>query len=121
MISANKVKYLREIYNNLNNEGYIRVSELAKSLQISVPSASKMAKKLHEEQFIEFKRYGNITLTEKGKNICLQLMRKHNMLVELFSFIGVENDKIENEVKKIESYVSDEVINTIEQFLSKQL
>lgn len=65
LVSANREKYLWEIYANLNEEGYTRVSQLAKSLQVSVPSASKMAKKLNEENLIQFQRYGIITLTEK--------------------------------------------------------
>lgn len=120
MITANKEKYLLEIFNNLNSEGHTRVSDLAKSLQISVSSASKMAKKLYEDGFVDFKRYGNISLTEKGKEICLKLLRKHNLLVNLLLVIGVEKDCIEKEVKKIESYVSDEIINKIEQFLMTQ-
>ena len=118
MISANQEKYLWEIYCNLSDEGYTRVSHLAKSLQVSVPSASKMAKKLNEENFIEFQRYGNISLTEKGMEVSEQLIKKHNVLVQLFKLIGVNPDEIEEEVKSIECYVSKDVVKNLERFLN---
>ncbi|QCR33841.1 metal-dependent transcriptional regulator [Lysinibacillus sp. SGAir0095] len=119
MISANQEKYLWEIYCNLKEEGFTRVSQLAKSLKVSVPSASKMAKKLNEENFIEFQRYGIIILTEKGNAFSQQLIKKHNVLVRLFTIIGVNQEEIEREVKNIGCYVSDEVIKSMEQFLEK--
>lgn len=120
MVSANKEKYLREIYANLNDEGYTRVSLLAKSLQVSVPSASKMAKKLNEENYIEFQRYGIITLTEKGMEVCMRLLANHNVLVHFFQFIGIEEEKIEDEVKSIEYSMSNDVIKKIEFFLTNK-
>lgn len=117
MVSANREKYLWEIYTNLNEEGYTRVSQLAKSLQVSVPSASKMAKKLNEENLIQFQRYGIITLTEKGNEISKGLIRRHKILVHLFEVIGIEQEKIENEVKNVETYISSEVIEKLERFL----
>ena len=117
VISANKEKYLWEIYSNLNEEGYTRVSQLAKSLQVSVPSASKMAKKLYEEDIIDFQRYGIITLTEKGSELSKKLIKRHKVLVNLFTILGVNQENIENEVKNMEYYFSDEIIERIERFL----
>lgn len=120
MVSANKEKYLWEIYTNLNEEGYTRVSQLAKSLQVSVPSASKMAKKLNEEEFIEFQRYGIITLTDKGMEVSQRLVENHNVLVRFFQFLGVDEEMIEEEVKRIEYYISKDVIKKIERLLTNK-
>lgn len=117
LVSANREKYLWEIYANLNEEGYTRVSQLAKSLQVSVPSASKMAKKLNEENLIQFQRYGIITLTEKGNEISKRLIQKHRILVHFFKVIGIEQEKIENEAKNVETYISSEVVEKLERFL----
>ncbi len=119
MISANKEKYLLEIYSNQDEDGYTRVSDLAKSLQVSVPSVSKMAKKLKDDDFIEFQRYKTIKLTEKGEDVCKRLLETRNVLVQFLRFIGVDEDTVESEVKTIESSISQDIINQIDSFLKK--
>ncbi|MEH7237596.1 metal-dependent transcriptional regulator [Bacillus sp. JJ1562] len=118
MISAKRETYLLEIYANLNEEGFTRVSQLAKSLNVSVPSASKMAKKLKEDGLIEFQRYGMLTLTEKGDQLAKQLALNHEILYRFFQLIKVKDEEIEDEVKKIESHISNDVITKLDAFLS---
>ncbi|WP_456278875.1 metal-dependent transcriptional regulator [Bacillus sp. AK128] len=113
-------KYLKVIYDNLNDEGFIRVSELAKSLGVTVSSASKMAKKLSEQDYIDFQRYGNITLTVKGIKESRQIYRKHDVLVRFFRLIEIEEEKIEDEVKSIENMISLDVVKKIEALLTNK-
>ncbi|MDR4889893.1 metal-dependent transcriptional regulator [Fredinandcohnia sp. QZ13] len=120
MISAKRETYLLEIYANLNEEGFTRVSQLAKSLNVSVPSASKMAKKLKEDGLIEFQRYGNLTLTEKGNRLAKELALNHEVLSRFFQLIKVEDEEIEKEVKKIESHISSDVIKKLDDFLTNR-
>ncbi|MED3661600.1 MULTISPECIES: metal-dependent transcriptional regulator [Ureibacillus] len=119
MVSPSKEKYLIEIFVNLNEEGYTRVSQLAKSLQVSVPSVSKMVKKLNDEEYIKFQRYGIITLTDKGKDLCEQLLKNRLVLIRFFKFIGVEEEIVEDEVKAIQHNLSVDVIEKIDGFLAK--
>ncbi|MGN7296768.1 metal-dependent transcriptional regulator [Ferdinandcohnia sp. SAFN-114] len=120
MLSAKQEQYLVEIYWNLNEEGSARVSQLAKSLNVSVPSASKMSKKLKEEDLIDFQRYGIITLTEKGEKFAKQLAVNHEVLSRFFQLIEVKEENIKEEVKKIEPYMSSDVIQKLDAFLTKR-
>ncbi|MFS0821743.1 metal-dependent transcriptional regulator [Bacillus sp. 1P02SD] len=120
MISAKRERYLLEIYANMNDDGFARVSQLAKLLNVSVPSASKMAKKLKEDGLIEFQRYGMISLTEKGNQLAEQLAFNHEVLSRFLRLIKVEDEEIENEVKKIESYISSDVIKKLNTFLTNR-
>lgn len=119
MPSPNKEKYLIEIYHLVSNQGYARVSQLAKSLNASVSSASKMIGKLNREKLINYQPYGVITLTEIGQFIGEKLTSNHQILVQFFRYIGFEEDKIEEEVTSIESYISSEAIEKIKQVLVK--
>lgn len=119
MISVNKEKYLIEIYTNLNDEGYTRVSQLAKSLQVSVSSVSKMVKKLNDEEYIEFQRYGMISITKKGRVVCERLLKKRLVLERFLQYIGVDEENVEEEVKAIESTISTDVVQQIDHFLTK--
>ncbi|WP_099355348.1 metal-dependent transcriptional regulator [Fredinandcohnia onubensis] len=120
MLSAKQEQYLVEIYENINEEGFTRVSQLAKSLNVSVPSASKMAKKLKEEGLIEFQRYGIITFTENGEKLAKQLAVNHEVLSRFFQLIEVKEENIKEEVKKIEPYISSDVLQKLGTFLSKR-
>lgn len=119
MVSANKERYIWEIYLSVREEGYARVSNLAKALEISVPSASKMVKKLNEEELVDFQRYGMITLTDRGMEVGERLAVNHDILARFFRFINVDEEAIETEVNKVEFYIGGEVIQKIEQFLGK--
>lgn len=119
MGSANKEKYLLEIYMNVKKEGVARVSQLAKSLGVTTSFASKMVKKLSEEDLIVFQKYSNITLTEKGRKVGQQLSLHRDVLTRFFRKIRMAPGKIEEEVSKIEFCMSREAINKIEAFLEK--
>jgi len=118
MMTPKKEKYLMEIYLNINEEGYTRISQLAKSLQVSVPAVSKMVKKLYEEEYIVFQRYGMITLTKKGRAVCEELLNKRIVLSNFLRFIGIDEEHLEEEVKAIEHSMSFNVIIQIERFLT---
>lgn len=119
MANANKEKYLWEIYINVMEHGFVRVSQIAKALNVTMSSASKMAKKLATEELIEFQRYGNITLTEKGMEVGKQLAKNHDVLARFFQHIHVEEDMIEEEVNKIEFSISRDAIEKIDVFLNR--
>lgn len=117
MTSSSEEKYLGEIYYLVKEHGYARVSQLAKLLNVSVPSASKMVNKLAQERFINYERYGIITLTEKGFMLGERLAINHQVLVEFFRHLGFEEDQVGEEVRNIEYYISSEAITKIKELL----
>ena len=120
MNSPIEEKYLCEIYYAVERNGYARISELAKILNISASSVSRMATKLNESKLIDFERYGVITLTKKGVLKGKKLARRREILFQLYRFIGVEEEHVEKEVKKIENDISDHMVGTIEHYLKKE-
>lgn len=121
MTSPSKEKYLIEIYHSISEQGYARVSQLANSLNVSVSSVSKMIGKLYREELIHYQPYGVITLTEIGLIKGIKLTSNHQILVQFFRYIGFEEDKIEDEVTNIESYISSDAIEKIKQVLVEKI
>lgn len=115
MASLSKEKYLIEIYYSVNDQGYARVSQLAKSLNVPVSTASKMIQKLKREELIHYQPYGIIMLTEMGLFKAAKITSNHQILAQFFRYIGFEEDKIEEEVTSIESYISSNAIEKIKQ------
>ena len=79
-----------------------------------------MSKKLKEESLVDFQRYGIITLTEKGEMLAKQLAVNHEVLFRFFQQIEVKEENIKKEVKKIEHYMSSDVIQKLDTFLTKR-
>ena len=84
MNSPIEEKYLCEIYYAVERNGYARISELAKFLNVSASSVSRMAKRLNQSKLIEFERYGIITLTKKGFLEGKKLATRREILVQLY-------------------------------------
>ncbi|MEH7223696.1 metal-dependent transcriptional regulator [Bacillus sp. JJ1566] len=117
MESKTTKKYLYEIYKLEKVNGNAAISEIAKSLNVSLPSASKMVVKLKTNGFVNFERYGTVTLTQVGTNIGKQLAYTHQILVTFFQIIRVQEMDINQEVAKIQFNLSIEVINKMKRFL----
>ena len=52
-------------------------NELATHLMVKPATVSDMLKKLKEKQLVDYEKYGKITLTEEGKKIGIEIIRRH--------------------------------------------
>ncbi|PKM77370.1 MAG: DtxR family transcriptional regulator [Firmicutes bacterium HGW-Firmicutes-15] len=107
--------YLEMIYRNCLTEGYIRINNLAKQLNVKASSASKVAQKLSKMTYINYEKYGIIQLTEKGKNIGEFLLTRHNTVETFLKNLGVENNVLV-ETELIEHHLSLDTLEKIEIF-----
>jgi DtxR family transcriptional regulator, Mn-dependent transcriptional regulator len=118
-VSNKRYKYLFEIYKQENRKGYATISEVANSLNVYASSTSKMVVKLRKAGYVNFERYGPIMLTEKGLEIGKQLDCNHRILVAFLQAIGIKEDEIEQEVRKMELAFNPVIIGKLEEFLSQ--
>lgn len=118
MPSPSEGKYLNEIYRSVKADGHARVTHLAKVLRVSGSAVSKMIGKLTKDGYIHFKRYGIITLTDKGITAGKEIEEKHLVLVSFFRTIGLEADMIEEEVQKLKYTISQTAVEKIKQYLN---
>jgi Mn-dependent DtxR family transcriptional regulator len=107
--------YMEMIYRNCLTEGYIRINNLAKQLNVKASSASKVAQKLSEMAYITYEKYGIIQLTEKGTSIGEFLLTRHNTVETFLKNLGVENNVLV-ETELIEHHLSLDTLKKIEKF-----
>ncbi|QTH40171.1 transcriptional regulator MntR [Cohnella sp. LGH] len=98
--------HLEQIYLLSLGKGYTRVSDVAEALSVHPSSASKMAQKLGESGYIEYEKYGRISLTRKGARVGQQLLDRHRLLERFLRQIGVPEQRIEREVEQLEHHFS---------------
>ena len=98
--------YIEQIYILIDTKGYARVSDIAEALDVHPSSVTKMVQKLDKDNFLVYERYRGLILTEKGSKIGKRLVFRHDLLEEFLEIIGVDDDKIYDDVEGIEHHLS---------------
>ena len=110
--------YLEMICRMHNSQSYIRVSEIAKMLNVKQSSVTKMLNNLKELEMINYEKYGYIVPIEKGLALGTYLLHRHDVLNRLLCLINNTSDEME-QVEKIEHFLEKRTIDNIERFVEK--
>lgn len=105
--------YLEQIYLHIERNGLARASDIADSLDVLPSSVTKMVQRLDREGYVYYERYKGIELTEKGLTFGRKLVKRHDILEEFLRIIGVEEEKIYEDVEGIEHHLSWNAIDRI--------
>ncbi|MFO8000713.1 MAG: metal-dependent transcriptional regulator [Marinilabilia sp.] len=120
-MSVSTENFLKNIY-LLEQEGTMPVTSglLAGRLNISPAAVSDMAGRLGREGLIRHSPYRPFSLTEKGLNLALDVVRKHR-LWELFLYEVLEMDllSVHEEAEKLEHHTSGELTERMFHFLGE--
>lgn len=119
MLSQAEENYLKTIY-HLSQSGRFDVSTNAISeMQKTKPaSVSDMMRKLNDKGVITYQKYKGVNLSNKGKKIALQIIRKHRLwevfLVDKLSF---KWDEVHEIAEQLEHIKSPELTLKLDEFL----
>jgi len=92
-----------EMIGFLNDEGEIRVTDIASRLDVSKPSVLTALKTLEEQGFLEHQHYGTISLTKKGMSEARAIRERHQLLTSyLKDILGVSAEIAEKDACKME-------------------
>lgn len=105
--------YLEMIYRTCLKRGYVRMTSLARQLNVQAPSASKTVQKLSKMGLLAYEKYGIIELTDKGRKVGNFLLRRHRIIEIFLKNLGVEDD-ILNQTEMIEHYLNIDTVESIE-------
>ena len=99
--------YLEEIKRLEEDGARITATILARILDVSLPSASEMLKRLASEGYLSREQGGTILLTPEGRRLAHTMVRRHR-LVEclLVQKLGMAWHEVHGEAHKIEHAVS---------------
>lgn len=117
-LSSNMEDYLEMIEILSRTKKVVRVNDIAKSLNIKMPSVTAALQKLEDMGLINYERYGYIDLTGKGKKIAEDIYSRHTFLAEFFHDVLKINIKRAGDVAcRIEHYLTPEACKQIYKFL----
>ncbi|GAA5042653.1 iron-dependent repressor [Marivirga lumbricoides] len=107
MGSQTEENYLKALYKLSDEEGKISVSELSSTLNVSIPTANSMVKKMDAHGWLRYEKYRPLTITPKGKQVASMIIRKHRLtemfLVEQMGFSWESVHEIAEQVEHVNS------------------
>ncbi len=106
--------YIEHVY-RLAAKGPVRPAQLAESLGVKRPSATRAVVSLAKKGLVHHEPYGEIRLTEEGQALGQAIVRRDDCLTELLvDLLGMPPKSADPEVHRLEHVVSDEVLARLE-------
>jgi DtxR family transcriptional regulator, Mn-dependent transcriptional regulator len=118
MGSLTEENYIKSIYSLSEEDGEVSASDLARKLNVKLPTINSMIKKLSVKKLVSYAPYRGIKLTEKGKKEALSIIRKHR-LAELFlvEVMGLGWEEVHDIAEQLEHVNSKRFYDRIDELL----
>lgn len=86
-------------------------TEMAEQLGVTASTVSANLKKLARDGYIDYEPYGQIVLTDVGRQIAVEIVRRHRIVeTYLVEALGLTWDQVHDEADRLEHAVSDLVL-----------
>jgi len=98
----------------------LRTNELSERFGFSDQSVNEMIKKLEKKHLVSFIPYKGISLTQKGKQVAIRMVRAHRIWeVFLTEKLGVPWESVHADAEMLEHATSPEVLEKLYHFLGE--
>lgn len=117
-ITSGLEDYIESISNHLKKNNKVRAIDIANELKVSRASVSEALKRLAELGYINYGRYGAITITAKGEDAANSVIRRHTILQKfLCSNLGLLEEEAADNACKIEHVISENMLNRLNLYM----
>lgn len=117
-VSPSAEDYLKNIYELQEREGLARTKKLADRMQVSLGTITNTVELLEKHELIKHTRYKGVTLTEKGNQIALDVIRRHRLTERLLTdILRMDWSKVHEVACKLEHDITEEVIKPLGKIL----
>ena len=118
-MTLSEENYLKTIYHLTSvSDAEVSTNAIAEKMETKASSVTDMLKKLAEKDWINYKKYQGVSLTEKGQLAAKMIVRKHRLwevfLVEKLHFAW---DEVHDIAEQLEHIKSEQLINKLDDFL----
>jgi len=118
MQSFTEENYLKIIYHLAENTNNVQTNAIAEQMQTKPASVTDMIKKLADKGFVDYVKYQGVTMTEKGRNAAIDIVRKHRLWeVFLVDKLNFKWDEVHDVAEELEHIKSTALIERLDEFL----
>lgn len=108
--------YLKAIYHLSGRSPAVRITDMAKYLKISKPSANRAVNVLKRQGFVTHEPYGDVILTSAGYEAARQVFSRHTSIKRfLVEVLSLDETLADTEAASIEHSLS---AGTVERMIS---
>lgn len=117
-ITSGLEDYIESISNHIKKYNKVRAIDIANELNVSRASVSEALRRLAEQGFINYGRYGAITITEAGEIAANSVIKRHTILHKFIcNILGLEENEAAENACKIEHVISENLLNRLNMFI----
>ncbi len=119
-LTKSEEDYLKALFHLIEEQqnDEVGTNQVAQHLDVKPASASAMLKKLRKKSLIDFEKYGKIRLLPAGRNLALDMVRKHRLWETfLHKHMQFEWDEVHDVAEQLEHIDSEKLIEELERFL----
>jgi len=110
--------YLEAIYNLSKEKRAVRVRDIAKKLDVKMPTVTNMLKTLSERRLIDYEKYEYLELTVKGSNVGQEIDHRHQIFRNfLTNILKVDYNQADEDACKMEHAVSPATLEAFVDFM----
>lgn len=110
--------YLETIYDLDLDKRAIRVKDIARRLNVKMPTVTSMLKILSERGLINYQKYEYVELTDQGTSVGKEMHRRHEVFLKfLTEVLKVDFDSANEEACKMEHTLSPETMASLTDFM----
>lgn len=96
----------------------LETTKVAHMLGVSKPAVHQMGHELIDRGLITRIDYGDMALTDAGREVAENTLKRHRLLKRFFLILGVSEETAEKDCCEVEHALSDETIGKIESFVA---
>jgi DtxR family Mn-dependent transcriptional regulator len=119
MYSFTEENYIKAIFKLQEVSGNtVNTNAIAEIMQTKAASVTDMVKKLSEKKLLSYAKYKGVELTEQGRRIALEMIRKHRLWETfLHDKLNFSWDEVHDIAEQLEHIKSTKLIDCLDEFL----
>ena len=128
MVSTNKNQkpltpvmedYLEAIFDLDKKKRVVRVKDIAKKMNVKMPTVSSMLKTLNDRGMINYEKYEYVEMTRSGANVGKEMRRRHEVLNKfLTEILKIDRVVADEEACRMEHALSPETLDSLTDFMA---
>ena len=121
-LSSGLEDYLECIFNNIQVSGAVKAIEISRELDVSRASVTEALHRLAEKKYINYERYGSISITDKGISKAQEIIEKHTILNRFFTnILSLTEEEASENACRIEHVITSEAFNKLKEYTLSHL
>ncbi|MDD4357250.1 MAG: metal-dependent transcriptional regulator [Smithellaceae bacterium] len=110
--------YLEAIFDLDKEKKVVRVKDIAKRMDVKMPTVSSMLKTLNDRGLVSYEKYEYVELTAGGANVGKEMRRRHQILFKfLTKILKIESKTADEEACQMEHVLSASSLESLTDFM----